>query len=399
MAAMVAYNLMLSVFPFALLLLFITGQLLQSPDVQATILSDLGELFPSTEQDTLRSTLDQLRSNSTEIGIVAIVAGLWIGASFWGAMDTAFCRIYHVECRGWLAQKRFALIMLAVVAFFLAASVAVPAIESLLVSGVEDLPLGLVAGRLAAQRDRHRRRPADQLPDPLPDLLGGAEGPPAVARGLARRPVHGDRRRHRQHDLPALPGQHLDRRRVRPDRQLRPRRPDLVLRAGARPARRSGHQRAPLRAPRHRDAARDDRRLPGPASAPRTTSPSTTGSPERRSRRRLRRARSTASPSPTSSGVGSTSKSSMPLRSVDDGLGRQPLDERLGDARRRPASRARSSASSGSARAAARRSAAAGAGPGRGRRRRAGRRRSSPRARRSRSRGRPTPGTSSAAAR
>jgi YihY family inner membrane protein len=139
MAAMVAYNLMLSVFPFALLLLFITGKLLQSPDVQATILRDLGELFPSTEQ----STLEQLRSNSTEIGIVAVVAGLWIGASFWGAMDTAFCRIYHVECRGWLEQKRFSLIMLAVVAFFLAASVAVPALESLLVSGVEDLPLGL----------------------------------------------------------------------------------------------------------------------------------------------------------------------------------------------------------------------------------------------------------------
>jgi len=143
MAAMVAYNLMLSVFPFALLLLFITGKLLQSPDVQATILSDLSEIFPSTEQDTLRSTLDQLQSNSTEIGIVAIVAGLWIGASFWGAMDTAFCRIYHVECRGWLAQKRFSLIMLAVVAVFLAASVAVPAVESLLVSGIEDLPLGL----------------------------------------------------------------------------------------------------------------------------------------------------------------------------------------------------------------------------------------------------------------
>ena len=143
MAAMVAYNLLLSVFPFALLLLFITGQLLESEDVQNTILNDLGELFPSTEQDTLRSSLEQLRTNSTEIGIVAIVAGLWIGASFWGAMDTAFCRIYHVECRSWLRQKRFALIMLAVSAFFLAASVAVPAVESLLVSGVEDLPLGL----------------------------------------------------------------------------------------------------------------------------------------------------------------------------------------------------------------------------------------------------------------
>ena len=145
MAAMVAYNLLLSIFPFGLLVLFITGQLLQNADVQATILTDLQELFPSTEQDTLRSTLDQLQSSSTEIGIVAIVAGLWIGASFWGAMDTAFCRIYHVQCRGWWEQKRFSLIMLIMVAFFLAASVAVPALESFLIAGTDDLPLGLDA--------------------------------------------------------------------------------------------------------------------------------------------------------------------------------------------------------------------------------------------------------------
>jgi membrane protein len=143
MAAMVAYNLLLSVFPFTLLLLFIAGQLLQSPDIQSTILRDLQELFPSTEQDTLRSTLNQLATSSTEIGIVAVVAGLWIGASFWGAMDTAFCRIYHVECRGWWAQKRFSLIMLFVVAFFLTASVLVPAIESLVASGLDDMPFGL----------------------------------------------------------------------------------------------------------------------------------------------------------------------------------------------------------------------------------------------------------------
>lgn len=143
MAAMVAYNLLLALFPFSLLVLFIAGQLLQSPDVQASILRDLQELFPSSEQGTLRSTLDQLSSSSTEIGIVAIVAGLWIGSSFWGAMDTAFCRIYHVECRGWVEQKRFALLMLVVVTFFLAASVTVPAAESLVVSGVEDLPFGL----------------------------------------------------------------------------------------------------------------------------------------------------------------------------------------------------------------------------------------------------------------
>ena len=143
MAAMVAYNLMLALFPFALLVLFIFGQILQSSDIESTVLRDLQELFPSTEQDKLQSALDRVQSSSTEIGIVAIVAGLWIGSSFWGAMDTAFCRIYHVRCRGWLEQKRFSLIMLAVVTLFLVASVTIPALETLVLTGADDLPLGL----------------------------------------------------------------------------------------------------------------------------------------------------------------------------------------------------------------------------------------------------------------
>jgi membrane protein len=58
-------------------------------------------------------------------------------------MDTAFCRIYHVECRGWVAQKRFALLMLVVVTLFLAASAIVPLAERLATSSADDLPFGL----------------------------------------------------------------------------------------------------------------------------------------------------------------------------------------------------------------------------------------------------------------
>jgi YihY family inner membrane protein len=143
LSGMVAYNLLLSVFPFALLVLFIFGQVLQAGDVENSVLRDLQELFPKTENDTLTSALDRIQRNSAEIGIIAGIAGIWIGASFWGAMDTAFCRIYHVECRGWIEQKRFALLMLLVVSLFLAASVLVPAIEALLISGTEGLPFGL----------------------------------------------------------------------------------------------------------------------------------------------------------------------------------------------------------------------------------------------------------------
>ncbi len=143
LAGMVAFNLALAVFPFALLLLFVFGQVLQNSDLQTTIINDLQGLFPAAEQDELTRALDRIRTNSATIGIVAAIGAVWIGASFWGAMDTAFCRIYHVECRGWLEQKRFALVMLLVVVAFLAASVVIPVAEGVIASRAEDLPFGL----------------------------------------------------------------------------------------------------------------------------------------------------------------------------------------------------------------------------------------------------------------
>jgi membrane protein len=143
LSAMVAYNLLLAVFPFVLLVLFIFGQVLRSTDVETSILLDLQRLFPNVEQHTLTDVLTRIRDNSTTFGVVAAVGSLWIGASFWGAMDTAFCRIYHVECRGWVEQKRFAFGMLIVVFLFLGASVVLPTVEGSLVASTNDLPFGL----------------------------------------------------------------------------------------------------------------------------------------------------------------------------------------------------------------------------------------------------------------
>lgn len=143
LSAMVAYNLMLSVFPFALLVLFVFGQVLKIGGVESSVIADLQRLFPNTEQQTLADALDRIEANSTTIGIAAFLGSLWIGASFWGAMDTAFCRIYHVECRGWVEQKRFSFAMLAVVVLFFTASIFLPAMESALVSSTDRLPLGL----------------------------------------------------------------------------------------------------------------------------------------------------------------------------------------------------------------------------------------------------------------
>ncbi|HXR30791.1 MAG TPA: YihY/virulence factor BrkB family protein, partial [Solirubrobacterales bacterium] len=128
---------------FALLVLFVFGQVLRIEGVETGVLDDLQRLFPNVEQGTLTDVLARIEGNSTTIGIAAFLGSLWIGASFWGAMDTAFCRIYHVECRGWVEQKRFSFAMLTVVLLFIAASIFLPTMESALVSSTDRLPLGL----------------------------------------------------------------------------------------------------------------------------------------------------------------------------------------------------------------------------------------------------------------
>ena len=143
LSAMVAYNLLLSIFPLALLALFIAGKILQSNELEDSVLKDLRHLFPTTAEKTLEDLLTRVRHSSAGLGIGALVSSIWIGSSFWGALDTAFCRIYHVRCRTWVEQKRFALAMLVVVLLFMAATVAVPTLQSILVGGAKNLPFGL----------------------------------------------------------------------------------------------------------------------------------------------------------------------------------------------------------------------------------------------------------------
>jgi membrane protein len=143
MAAMVAYNMILSILPLALVGLFVAGRILASEDIEASVVDDLERLFPEAAESTLVDGLRRLREASTTVGIVAIVAATWFSASFWGSLDTAFCRIYHRDCRTWVRQKLFGLGMLAVVLVFFVASVSIPALQSFVLGGTEDLPFGL----------------------------------------------------------------------------------------------------------------------------------------------------------------------------------------------------------------------------------------------------------------
>jgi membrane protein len=143
LAGMVAYSMLLSIFPLGLIALFFAGRVLSSEELERSVVNDLQGIFPSAAASTLRSALETLRQSSTTVGIVALGSALWVASSFWGALDTAFCRIYRVECRSWVRQKLFAMEMLLVVLLFMAGTVAVPTLQSLLTHTAQDLPFGL----------------------------------------------------------------------------------------------------------------------------------------------------------------------------------------------------------------------------------------------------------------
>lgn len=143
LASMLAYNMLLGIIPIALLGLFVAGQVLSSPAVQHSVLTDLQEVFPGAAEHTLDSLLTEVRSSTTGTGVLALIGSLWLGSSFWGALDTAFGRIYGCPSRNWLRQKRFAVSMLVVVLLFMIATVAVPAAQSLLRAGAAALPFDL----------------------------------------------------------------------------------------------------------------------------------------------------------------------------------------------------------------------------------------------------------------
>src|SRR5918912_79444 len=65
LAGMVAYNLLLSLLPLALLALFIAGRALESADLQTSVLEDLHRIFPDAAGRTLTDLLTRVRKYAT----------------------------------------------------------------------------------------------------------------------------------------------------------------------------------------------------------------------------------------------------------------------------------------------------------------------------------------------
>jgi len=143
MAAMVAYNLAISVVPFAILALWVAGWLVDSKEFEQAVIRDLGAIFPGPGDATLSTLLSRIQSGAAGTGVLALIFSIWTGMSFWGSIDTSFNRIYGLPSRGWVGQKRFSFAMLWLFIVFIAATVAVPIAQSAIAGVSSQLPFGL----------------------------------------------------------------------------------------------------------------------------------------------------------------------------------------------------------------------------------------------------------------
>ena len=142
LSGMVAYNLLLSVFPLALLALFIAGRVLQSADLEQSVLEDLRQLFPTATDDAdARSTACATRSTGSASSRWSRASGSALrsgarstppsaasttcaAAAGW-SRSASRSRCWWWCCCSWRRPWRC------------------PTLQSVLASGAEDLPFGL----------------------------------------------------------------------------------------------------------------------------------------------------------------------------------------------------------------------------------------------------------------
>ncbi len=142
-SAMLAYNMLLAVVPIALIALFIAGQVLSSARSRTASPMTCARCSPGRPRHAGFPARPDPQLDHQYRSARRSWPAIWLSSSFWGALDTAFARIYGCPSRRWLEQKRFALSMLIVVLVFMVATVIVPTAQSILRAGVKALPFDL----------------------------------------------------------------------------------------------------------------------------------------------------------------------------------------------------------------------------------------------------------------
>jgi membrane protein len=111
-AAAVALNLLLSLFPILLAILFIASLVLRDHSARDNALHQIARVIPggrsSSAFDDLTSAIDGVRERTGLLGVVGIAGLLWSGSGLFGAIEAAFGAIYKFRPRDLVRGKLMA---------------------------------------------------------------------------------------------------------------------------------------------------------------------------------------------------------------------------------------------------------------------------------------------------
>jgi YihY family inner membrane protein len=140
-SAMLAYNLLMSIFPIALALLAIIGSIL-GHNLNTTILNDIQHLLPpSVSPNVIVNIINKLNSISGILGIIAVVLAIFFGSRLFIVVENCFDIIYRVRPRTFLPQNIMAILMLLLFIIIIPIMVFTSSAPTLVLSVLQQAPL------------------------------------------------------------------------------------------------------------------------------------------------------------------------------------------------------------------------------------------------------------------
>jgi uncharacterized BrkB/YihY/UPF0761 family membrane protein len=101
LAAMLAYNLLLAMFPIIVAIVSVLGLFLGTlnPNAQTQLIQQIANVFPSSisSQEALKPALNQLAHESGILGFIAIISAIFGGSRLFINLEGCFGIIYHIR--------------------------------------------------------------------------------------------------------------------------------------------------------------------------------------------------------------------------------------------------------------------------------------------------------------
>ncbi len=145
-AGLLAYNLLLSIFPLVVAILSITGLVLGST-LNASIMTNMQHVLPSTvSSSVITNVLHQLNKNAGILGLLAVILAIFFGSRLFIVIETCLDVMYHLRPRNFLRQNIMAILMLFLFIILIPIMIFASSGPSLVLGLLQQTPLHNVPG-------------------------------------------------------------------------------------------------------------------------------------------------------------------------------------------------------------------------------------------------------------